>query len=76
MTRTLLDEGGEVSQVKTVRSTSQLERFFKQAGKLFSNGPVSALKADLALAEICLLHNVRVIMMIVLVLKPFEFVCS
>jgi hypothetical protein len=44
---------------RTVRSTSQLERFFRQARTLFTGGPVSAVTADLALAEMCFEHNVR-----------------
>lgn len=42
-----------------MRSTSQLERFFRQARTLFTGGPVSAVTADLALAEMCFEHNVR-----------------
>lgn len=44
---------------KTVRSTSQLERFFREANRVFQGGPVSSLTADLALADLCLQHNVR-----------------
>jgi hypothetical protein len=50
----VLPDGSE----KTIRSTSQLERFFREANKMFSGGPVSAVTADEALTDACFQHNV------------------
>mgnify|MGYP000713448153 CR=1 FL=1 len=60
MTRTLVDDRNEELLVKTVRGTSQLERFFREAKKVVAGGNISAPSANLGLGECCLHTNVSI----------------